>query len=247
MDGMSPTMLPSFFEIVRRILALDPEIFTAVVATNAGGWVALVIVLLAGLAESLGQSVVLFLNRVRPLRFGLALLMSTVNHLIGYGAWTLTIWSVGGLLTGHSQPFATVAVVVGLAYAPQMLAFFELTPYLGNIFWGILTLWSMFAIVVALGAGLNLVTWQALLVSGLGWIVLQAVRRTVGRPFAHFERYVQRRVAGVPMTFGTRDVKRLRRHRAATWYMQLDSWRRRTQTKQPAQDETTGPREQQHV
>ena len=105
--------LPSFLETLRLALRLDPTIYTTLPGTLQGAWYALTIVLLAGISESLGQSVVLFLNRVRPRRFVLALSISTLSHVGGYLLWTLTIWSVGNLLAETNQPWSVVAVIVG--------------------------------------------------------------------------------------------------------------------------------------
>jgi hypothetical protein len=105
-----------------------------------------------------------------------------------------------------------VAAVVGLAYAPQLLAFFELTPFLGNPFGLLLSLWSMVAIVVAVRVGLGLETWQAVVASGLGWLLIQVWRRTLGRPIYALGQWLERRAAGVPMRYTRRDVPRLRRH-----------------------------------
>lgn len=223
---MTGVELPGFFETLRLALRLNPAIYVLLQNSPYGLWYAGGIVVLAGVSESLGQSVVLFLNRVRPPRFLLSLSMTTVSHVIGYFLWTMTIWSVGSLLTQSELSWHAVAVVVGLAYAPQIFAFFELTPYLGNLIWGILSLWSMLAIVIALRYGLGMETWQALLISSLGWILMQAMRRTVGRPILHLQAWLQRRAAGVPLTVKATDVSRLRRHRVQNWYQQLETRRR---------------------
>jgi hypothetical protein len=160
--------------------------------------------------------------------------------------WTLTIWSVGSWLTQTQQPWRTVAIVVGLAYAPQIFAFFELTPYLGNLIWGILSLWSMLAIVVALGYGLGMESWQALLVSSLGWILMQTLRRTVGRPILHLRTLLQRRAAGVPLTIKETDVSGLRRHPMQDWYKQLAA-RRRSVRLTPLRKKRQSSQEQTHV
>ncbi len=223
---MSDAALPGFLETLRLSLRLDPSIYGLLRDKTQGVYYAALIVLLAGLSESLGQSVVLLLNRVRPRRFVLALSITTVSNVFGYLLWSLTIWSVGILLTQKEQDFREVAVVVGLAYAPQIFAFFELTPYLGNLIWGVLSLWSMLAIVVALHYGLGLEPWQALLVSALGWVVMQALRRTVGWPILRLLSWLQHRAAGVPLTARLEDVARLRRHTLRNWYEQLEARRR---------------------
>ena len=223
---MTAGELPSFWDALRMSLRLDPSVYVLLQDRAEGLRYASLIVLLAGISESLGQSIALFLNHVRPQRFVLALSISTVSHIFGYLLWTLTIWSVGNWLAQSEQSWSTVAVVVGLAYAPQLFAFFELTPYLGNLILGILSLWSMVAIVVALHYGLNMEPWQALLVSALGWTVMQALRRTVGLPILRSLAWLQRRAAGVPLTIKPTDVPHLRRHRLDNWYEQLERRRR---------------------
>jgi len=238
--------LPDFLETLRLALRLDPTIYNLLQHHDRGLIYAALIVLLAGVSESLGQSVVLFLNRVRPRRFILALSITTVSHIVGYFLWTLTIWLVGSWLTQSEQPWRAVAVVVGMAYAPQVFAFFELTPYLGNLIWGVLSLWSMIAIVVALHFGLGMATWQALIVSSLGWVVMQTLRRTVGRPILHLRTILQRRAAGVPLTVKKNDVAELRRHPVRDWYKQLEV-RRRSVHLSPVRKPRASPNEQSHV
>lgn len=242
---MSEAELPGFFQTLRLSLRLDPSIYILLQESTHGLRYAALVVTLAGVSESIGQSVVLFLNRVQPKRFVLAVSITTINHIVGYFLWTAVIWSVGNLLSQTEQSWYAVAVVVGLAYAPQLFAFFELTPYLGNLIWGILTLWSMVAIVVALHYGLGIETWQALLVSALGWIVVQAIRRTVGRPIMRFQMWMQHRAAGVPLLVKQDDVARLRRHPVEKWYRQLDA-RRRSVHLSPVRRKLRKPDEQEN-
>ncbi|GIV77837.1 YIP1 family protein [Litorilinea aerophila] len=218
---MEPAELPSFGRILRGALSLDEGIFATIQHAPQGLWIALAVVGLAGLSESLGQSVVLFINRVRPRRFILALAISAVSHLFGYLLWTICVWLIGNHVFDRRQALPEVAAVVGLAYAPQLLAFFELTPFLGNAFSVLLSLWSMVAILVAIRVGFQLETWQALVASGLGWALIQIYRRTVGRPIYSLGRWLARRAAGVPLQFTEKDLPRLRRRPRF-----LESWDR---------------------
>jgi hypothetical protein len=233
-------------ETLRLALRLDPTIYGLLHAQPLGIVYAAAIVVLAGVSESLGQSVVLFLNRVRPQRFCAGaldhdgqprrrLLFVDADDLVGRQ-----------LADTDQQAWQAVIVVVGLAYAPQIFAFFELTPYLGNLIWGVLSLWSMIAIVVALHFGLGMATWQALLVSALGWIVMQALRRTVGRPILHLRTNLQRRAAGVPLTVKKNDVAGLRRHPVRDWYKQLET-RRRSVRLSPVRKPRSSPNEPSNV
>ncbi len=219
------TGMPSLWQTIQQAMRLDQNIFADIQRVPGGLGIALIIVSLAGLSESLGQSVILFINRVRPRRFMLALLITAASHLVGYLLWTMTVWVVGVYVFGQTVSLTAIACVVGLAYAPQILAFFELTPFLGNPFSILLSLWSMVAVVMAVQMGLALELWQALLASGLGWAFIQIWRRTIGRPIYALGRWLQRRATGVPMEFTLSDLSLLRRHRA--WPENLGNWRTR--------------------
>ncbi len=217
------TGMPSLWQIIQQAMSLDQNVFANIQRVPGGLGIALMIVSLAGLSESLGQSVILFINRVRPWRFMLALVFTAASHVVGYLLWTVTVWAVGVYIFERTVDLGTIARVVGLAYAPQLLAFFELTPFLGNPFSIILSLWSMVAIVMAVQMGLGLELWQALLASGLGWIFIQLWRRTIGRPIYALGRWLQRRAAGMPMEFTLSDLSLLRRYPA--WSENIETWR----------------------
>lgn len=215
--------LPSLGETIRRALWLDPEIYAVIQWAPEGIWLALMVVLLAALSESVGQSIVLFVNRVRPRRFVLALLTATFSRLAGFWVWAASVWLIAFYGFGQAIPFWVVASAVGLAYAPQLLAFFVLTPFLGNPFSILLSLWSMLAIIVALRTGVGLEMWQAVITAGLGWVLIQVWQRTLGRPIYALGRWLERRAAGVPLDLKTHDVIRLR-HRPQ-WLESLPNWK----------------------
>lgn len=206
----SETLLPGFAELIRRALALDPTVYGLLAGAGNGLGVALLIVALAGLSEGLGQSIVLFINRITPRRFVLSLLLSALTHAVGYLFWAATIWLVGMRLFGRGEEFAVVARAVGLAYAPQLFGFFILTPYLGSLFSLIIGVWTLLATVVAVHAGLGLTIWQAVACSVVGWLLVQIARRTLGRPLLAFERWAENRAAGVPLRWTVADLRRIR-------------------------------------
>ncbi|RME53107.1 MAG: hypothetical protein D6790_18015 [Caldilineae bacterium] len=203
-------ILPPFGEMVRRALALDPQIFRLAAQQPTALPAALGVVALASLSEGVGQSIVLFINRVRPRRFVLALLLSAFSHTVGYIFWSATIWALGVYLFGRAVPYHVLARAVGLAYAPHLLGFFVLTPYLGALFSLVIAVWSLLATVVAAQMALNMTVWQAVACSGLGWLLVQVWRRTLGRPVLALERWAQRRAAGAPLHWTLRDVSQVR-------------------------------------
>jgi hypothetical protein len=224
--------IPSLGEAIVGALALNEEIFVAVQSSRQGLWIALIVVGLAGLSQALGQSLVLFINQVRPRRFILAMIASTIGHMGGYGLWLISVWLVGVYAFGADVSWIAVAAAVGLAYAPQLLAFFELTPFLGTPFGALLSLWTLLAIVTAVRAGFGLETWQAVAASGLGWLLLQGWRRTLGAPVYALGRWIEQRAAGVPLRYGAADVPKLRRQ--PKWLHSMGKWRRRRQGGQRA-------------
>jgi hypothetical protein len=208
-----------------QALTLNDHIFVIVEGSQEGLWIALIVVGLAGLSHALGQSLVLFINHVRPRRFILAMIASTIGHMGGYGLWMASLWLVGVIAFGANVTWIEVAAAVGLAYAPQLLAFFELTPFLGNPFGVLLSLWTLLAIVTAVRAGFGLETWQAIVASGLGWLLLQVWRRTLGKPVYALGHWIEQRAAGVPLKYGAADVPKLRRQ--PKWLQNRGARRRR--------------------
>lgn len=202
--------LQTFWGMVGQALRLQPEVFAQIQVVPGGLLLALLVVLVASMSESAAQSIVLFLNHVRPKRFGLALSISLVSHFGGYLLWTVTIWLAGNAIFAQNQPFPKVASVVGLAYAPQIFSFLVLMPFLGNGIGIVLSLWSMLAVIVAVRAGFGIETWQAVMLAAIGWTLVQLVRRTAGRPVQRIERWLTSRVAGVPLVMHPRDVGALR-------------------------------------
>ncbi len=187
-------------------LRLDSTVYTLVQGSRAGLTLALVVVLLAAISEALGQSVVLFLNRVRPFRYALSLVMAVASNLIGYFLWSTAIWLALWLAFGVEEPFVGALAVVGLAYAPQLFAFFEVTPYFGNFFGLVLTLWTMAAVVVAVRFGMGMSTWQAALTGIVSWAAIQLFRRSLGRPVYALGTWVERRAAGSRLEVSVDDV-----------------------------------------
>lgn len=200
------TAMPGFGQSLRAAMRLDPDIFSAVQNAEQGLAIALWVVVLAASSEAVGQAVVLLLNRVRPLRFVLAVVIAVLSNIIGYLLWSTVIWLAVWLLFGVQATFVSALAVVGLAYAPQLLAFFEVTPYFGNFFGLLLSLWSMAAIVVAVWAGMGLTLWQAAATGLSSWMVIQLWRRSLGRPIYALGRIIQRRVAGSKLAFSVEDV-----------------------------------------
>lgn len=206
----SENPLPGLGELLRRALTLDADAYRLMAQAGSGLGIAMLVVALSGLSEGMAQSIVLFINRITPRRFVLSLLLSASTHILGFLFWSGTIWLVGVHLFARSEEFGVVMRAVGLAYAPQLLGFFVLVPYLGSLFSLIISVWTLLATVVAVHAGLGLTLWQAAACSGVGWLLVQITQRTLGRPLLAFERWAESWAAGVPLRWTMDDLRRVR-------------------------------------
>ncbi|MBU6230967.1 MAG: hypothetical protein KGQ93_14990 [Cyanobacteria bacterium REEB459] len=60
------------------VFALDSAAFRVATSLPHSGRLALWLVLLAGLSQGIGQSIILFINQVKPARFALSLLINAI-------------------------------------------------------------------------------------------------------------------------------------------------------------------------
>ncbi len=104
--------MPSLWQTIEQAMRLNPAIFAEIQKFQGGLGIALLIVTLAGLSEALGQSVILFINRLAPRRFMLALMITAASHVVGYLVWTVTVWLVGVYVFGQQVSIIAIACVV---------------------------------------------------------------------------------------------------------------------------------------
>ena len=84
--------LAAFSTVVGGALRLQAEAFRDVQHAGPSGATGIWIALLAGFSQAIGQAFILFVNRVRPLRFALCLLVEALLFLLGFLAWALSTW-----------------------------------------------------------------------------------------------------------------------------------------------------------
>jgi hypothetical protein len=190
----------SALELINGALRLRPEAFTALELRPDGLRLALWVVLFAGLSSSLGQSLVLFVNGVRPRRLLSSLILSALLFAFSFLFWVASIWLVADLVFGRERPLTEVARTVGLAYAPQLFGFFALTPYLGNAIATALSIWVLLATLLATTVVFGVSPLVAAACTALGWLLLLLANRTVGRPLDWLAKRLRRAVAGTELT-----------------------------------------------
>ncbi len=199
----------SFFGLVGGALKLDPAAFTAVQTDGSAYLLCVLILILAGISVTLGQSVVLLANKVTPRRFVISLLANGATFVVSALIWATIFQLVGRFVFGAHLPFEQMVRVISLAFAPLLLGFFILLPYMGSFLEHVLDVWSFLAMLVALSVTLQLDFWQALVCALLGWAVIQALKYTVGRPVVALERWLRQTIAGSSLSVNTQEVVKL--------------------------------------
>jgi hypothetical protein len=124
----------------------------------------------------LGQSVVLFANRVTPRRFVVSTVMSGFILVVSVLFYALTIWLIVSFAMGVQRTyFSTVLILVSLSYAPLVFSFFTLLPYMGNFIYQTVRIWSLLALVAGVAAIAQSQFWVGILACLLGWLFIQFV------------------------------------------------------------------------
>jgi hypothetical protein len=205
LEGMTAT--EQFWALIRGAWGLYPDAFRAMESHPRGTLLAVVVVLLAGLSQSIGQSIVLFLNQVKPIRFVLSLGIAALLFVFSTGFWVFSVWLVSHAVYGAEASFGEVFRALGLAYAPLLWSFLVALPYLGVPIEVILSIWSLLAFVRGFSVVTDLERWQVLGSAILGWFVLQIMQRTIGRPAVALGRWMSNTVAGAPLVTDLRELE----------------------------------------
>ena len=168
-------LVQTFFGLVGGALTLDRAAFVLVEQSPRGILVALTVLVLGGASATLGQCTVLFLNRVSPRRFCVALLLGGLQFAALILVWIALVWGADWATIGAPRPLASVVRVIGLAQAPLLFSFFVLIPVIGLPLGRILRIWALLASVVGMAVVFTLPAWHAALIAALGYAVGQAV------------------------------------------------------------------------
>ncbi|MGF1497108.1 MAG: CAAX protease [Elainellaceae cyanobacterium] len=203
---MTDTALARFWELVGWVFALNEQAFRVVATLPQGFWVAVIIVLIAGLSQAIAQGIILFVNQVKPLRFVLSLLVSAILFVAGFFFLVLSTWLITLLPWSVSLSFGVLATILGIAYAPLVFSFLGALPYLGVPILSLLSVWHLLAMVVGFSAVSELGLGLAFCYVAVGWIVLQILQNTVGQPIARLGSRIANAVAGVELATHRREM-----------------------------------------
>ena len=166
------SIITALFQVIGGVLRLDPEVYRVVMAHPYGTRFAVLILFLAGLSSTLGQSVVLFANRVKLRRFLFSLVMFAISVVVSAFLWAVAIWLLVNWLTDNTWLLIDVWTGVALSYAPLVFGFLILLPYLGRIIDDILRVWVLLAMLTGSLAFYPENLGGVVLAGILGWVSL---------------------------------------------------------------------------
>lgn len=178
---------------------LSQEAFRRIVSLAEGHTIALLIVLLAGLSLAVGQSIILFINQVKPIRFIFSLLLNGILFVFGFLFLVFSTWLIGWLPGFAQLSWDDLVEALGLSYAPLMFSFLGALPYLGVPILNLLSVWHLLAMVTGISAIANVNAANAFTLVAFGWFTLQVLRGTIGQPIAKLGRKLTKQVAGVDL------------------------------------------------
>lgn len=188
--------LATFFQLLRAILEREQGVIAAIHDQPGVLQLSFIVVLVAGLSEAVGQSVVLFVNEVKPRRFVISLIITAILFVGGYVLWVLSIWLVALVLFQHEVSLISVIRAVGLGYAPLVFSFLALMPYFGTAINTMLYFWAFTAVVSAVSITLDLTRIEAIVASLAGALLILRIRATFGKPLVKVTRRIRNLAAG---------------------------------------------------
>ncbi len=162
-------------------------------------WSSVGVAALALLSIGLGQSGVLFLNRVRGLRAVISGSLA-LALLIGFRLLEAVVtWGVALAVTRRPLPLVTILTVFLLSLAPHVFNGLTFLPFVGLGLARVLELWSFLVLFVLLAAAYTLPGWLALLITGSGWLLMQVLARVLAAPLGWVSSRLWTLATGEPM------------------------------------------------
>ncbi|PZV18673.1 MAG: CAAX protease [Leptolyngbya sp.] len=204
---MAATTSYQFWDLLGGVFSLSLEAFQEIAALNRGILPSVLVVLFAGLSLGIGQSIVLFINRVKPIRFVFSLLLNAVLFTFGFFFLAFSTWLICLLPWSVHVSFKTLIKVFGFSYAPQLFSFLGALPYAGLPILNILSVWRLLAAVVGFEAAAGVDGATAFGYVAFGWVALQVLEGSIGQPIARLGQTLADRVAGVELADNRSDLR----------------------------------------
>jgi hypothetical protein len=175
-------LLQDLLATIGDALRMRPGLLARVAARPDADVLIALIAVLAGASLLAGQSVILFVNRVRPGRFAFSLLLNGLLFAAELALWASSAWVAAVALFGATEPLLTALRIVGLASAPLVFGLLVMLPYLGAPIEWALRIWSLLIILELVRETFGYSVGQALACALGGWVLIQVAGVLLGGP-----------------------------------------------------------------
>jgi hypothetical protein len=196
-------LIGTFFGVVGGVMGLDSSVIGSVQAAPNGLSIALWILLVGTVSDVIGNSPLLFINRMRPGRLTAAFGIETVLSLVRLAIWILGLW-IALVITNRPVTLANVVLVIGIGYAPMVWSFLVIIPTAGPLIGRVLTAWTLVTIIASIAVATNTSPWAALPSVAVAALVIVALRRSSDKVSMALLGGLSRRLVGVDLMQRTR-------------------------------------------
>jgi hypothetical protein len=198
--------LRSFFQVIGGLLRFDETAIEAIYAFEGGKWIALAILILGGISLAIGQSVVLFANRVRRRRFILSITVSGFVFLLWVLLWAGSTWLLILITPGQEMTYTDILLGAAISMAPLLLGFLVLLPYIGNPIFQLLRIWILLTYLVVISTITDASYLGALAWAALGWLLIEVVLRFPPLQFQRLRNWGWQKVTGTSHRWNVDEV-----------------------------------------
>lgn len=196
----------AFLAAVGGILRLDPNAFRAVQTAPYGLSVAIWILVLGTVSSALGDCPLLFINRMPPGRWLLALAVESVLSIARLAIAILSFWLLLLILSLGEVSLQRVVLILGLGYAPMLLSIVVVLPSVGPLIGRLLYAWTIVTLLASLAVARNASPWEVLVPGVVAILLLLLARRWSDRVSMVVLSRISRRLVGIDVMQRTRTM-----------------------------------------
>jgi hypothetical protein len=202
--------LADLIQVIGMALGFTSDLPQAVLALPHPGLLALAVAVLAGISQLLGDSVILFVNRVRPRPFVAALGLNGLLFALGLAAEGVVIWLIARNVFDAGELLWMGILVAFLGSAPLVFGFFIMAATLGPPVGQLLRIWSGLITLLAVSDGFGLALWQALVCMALAWLLVWLINLAFRRPLGLLNEMLWRPVTRARIGMSQPEQQKLR-------------------------------------
>ncbi|MDO5500107.1 MAG: hypothetical protein Q4F67_10570 [Propionibacteriaceae bacterium] len=183
-------------------LRLDPDV-ASVLDPHTTWFSVIAIAVVAGIATMAGQSVILFVNRIRGWALVFSLLFAIAGILASHLLEGLLLWALASMVFAEPRSVLEIVKVVILSSAPHAFQFLTAIPLLGPALdrllsvWGLLVVWAVAWLVFPAGP------WAAAALVLVAWLGMLLIGNILGPVLAGLRDRIWRAVTGRPLHLDT--------------------------------------------